>query len=464
MKAIIAFSLAFPAVTTLAQNGTIDLTQPPNYANQSVPAYISEDNTPGVNPVTDLGATLGRTLFYDKRLSRSDTIACASCHQQEHAFSDLATASVGVAGTTGRHSTRLINARFAEEVRFFWDERAASLEAQTTQPIQDHVEMGFSGTNGDPGFSDLVAKLSPIREYQALFAIVYGDPTITEARIQNAIAQFVRSIQSFDSKYDQGRAVAANNTANFPNFTTQENNGKRLFHLRRQDGGANCATCHRAPEFDIDPDSDNNGVIGALSGGTDLTVTRSPSLRDLVKADGSSNGAFMHNASLASLLDVVNHYNAIPTDNNNLDRRLRPGGQPQNLNLTESEKNDLVAFMRTLTGVAVYTNPKWSNPFNENGELTLIILPPDNTAVVYSGAGESRMATVSTSGVAGLEYACETSTDLRVWTSQSVPATAQGELSAAFASPASAPKQFFRFVYRVPELLLERTPNGENIL
>lgn len=451
MKTILTFSLILPAAAAVAQNGTIDLTRLPNYANQPVPAYITEDNTPGANPITDLGATLGRTLFYDKRMSRNDTIACASCHKQEHAFSDLAAASVGVAGTTGRHSMRLINARFAAEVRFFWDERAASLEAQSTRPIQDHVEMGFSGADGDPGFPDLVAKLSAIREYQALFAIVHGDPAITEARVQTALAQFVRSIQSFDSKFDQGRAVAPGNNADFPNFTAQENNGKRLFLLPPNNGGAGCAGCHRAPEFDIDPNTRNNGVIGSLAGGTDLTVTRSPSLRDLVKADGSPNGALMHDASLASLLDVVNHYNDIPSNNNNLDPRLRPGGQPQNLNLAESEKNDLVAFMRTLTGVAVYTDPKWSDPFDENEELTLIILPQNATSVAYNGGGESRMATVSATGVPGLEYACEASSDLRVWTSQTVTATAQGQLSATFASPASSKKQFFRFVYRVPE-------------
>src|SRR5215213_4133468 len=101
---------------------------------------------------------------------------------------------------------RLVNARFATEVRFFWDERATSLENQTTQPIQNHVEMGFSGTSGDPAFADLVTKLSAIQEYRVLFAATFGNSTITEDRVQKAMSQFVRSIQSFDSRYDAGRA------------------------------------------------------------------------------------------------------------------------------------------------------------------------------------------------------------------------------------------------------------------
>ena len=85
---------------------------------------------------------------------------------------------------------RLVNAGFATESRFFWDERSATLEAQTTQPVRDHTEMGFSGTSGDPAFSDLVTRLTAIPEYRVLFAMTYGSATITETRIQNALAQF----------------------------------------------------------------------------------------------------------------------------------------------------------------------------------------------------------------------------------------------------------------------------------
>jgi len=453
MKKLLLLAAVAPAFAAVAQDGILDLTRLPDYAGQEVPGYIQRDNTPPGNPITNLGATLGRVLFYDKRLSRDDTIACASCHQQEHAFSDLAAASAGVAGTTGRHSMRLVNARFGEEARFFWDERAVSLEDQTTRPIQDHVEMGFSGADGDPGFSDLVSKLAIIREYQALFAMVYGDPAIDEPRVQHAIAQFVRSIQSFDSRYDQGRAQVQRNNEDFPNFTAQENRGKQLFQSAPRNGGAGCAGCHRPPEFDIDPDSGNNGVIGTLPGGTDLTVTRSPSLRDLVDPSGAPNGAFMHDASLGTLLDVINHYNSIPVENAGLDNRLRggPGPQGAQLNLSEAQKGDLVAFLRTLTGSSIYTDARWSDPFDESGNLELIVLPAGSVSVDFSGVGESRIATVAATGVPGLEYSCEASSDLVNWTGHSVTADQSGALSSTLSAPASTAHRFFRYVYRVPE-------------
>ncbi|MEL6696222.1 MAG: cytochrome c peroxidase [Bacteroidota bacterium] len=348
--------------------GRIDLDNLLNYSNQAVPNYINEDNT-GNNPITDAGATLGRVLFYDVNLSVDNTIACASCHQQAAGFSDRSLLSQGVAGVTGRHSMRLINARFAEEDHFFWDERANTLEEQTTLPIQDHIEMGFSGQNGDPSIDDLIAKLEALDYYQELFTFVYGQDEITEEKMQMALAQFVRSIQSFDSRYDQGRGQVNNDNANFPNFTAEENAGKRLFMTPPNQGGAGCAGCHRAPEFDIDPNSRNNGVVGVAGdpGMIDITITRSPTLRDMVDPNGVLNGALMHDGSLATLADVIEHYNDVTAvqGNNNLDPRLRggPGGQGQNLNLTDNEKTSIVAFLETLSGNNVYRDVRWSNPF-----------------------------------------------------------------------------------------------------
>jgi cytochrome c peroxidase len=354
--------------------GKIDLDHLANYANQGKPAYIIQDNT-NTNPITDAGATLGRVLFYDANLSVDNNISCAHCHKQEFAFSDTAAASTGVNGSTGRHSMRLINSRFGLEQRFFWDERAINLEAQTTQPVRDHKEMGFSGANGDPSFADLAAKLQAIGYYKELFTFVYGDEEVTEERIQKALSQFVRSIQSFDSKYDVGRASAPNNVAPFPNFTPQENQGKQLFNAPpifdpngvRTGGGLGCQGCHHAPEFDIDPASRNNGVTGVIgSASRDFLVTRSPSLRNMLKADGSLVTAAMHDASLTTLDAVLEHYNNIPNEpaNTNLDPKLRPAGQLQKLQMTVQEKEAMVAFLKTLSGTAVYTDPRWGNPFH----------------------------------------------------------------------------------------------------
>ena len=354
--------------------GSIDFDNLDNYEGQNIPDYINKDNTAN-NGISNKGATLGRVLFYDKELSIDRSLSCASCHQQQFAFSDTSLRSKGVnGGLTGRHSMRLINSRFADETQFFWDERASTLEEQTTMPIQDHAEMGFSGQNGNPDLNDLLVRMRALQYYKELFNWVYEDTTINENRIQLALAQFVRSIQSFDSKFDQGfAAVNGNLNANFNNYTAEENQGKQLFVSPSMLGGAGCQACHRAPEFDISPNSGNNGVITSITAANDINNTRAPSLRDLFDSNGVLNGPLMHDGSMANLAAVIDHYNQITIDpaNTNLDNRLRgrpggPGGPPatgQNLSLSQTEKDALVAFIKTLSGSNVYTDTKWSDPF-----------------------------------------------------------------------------------------------------
>jgi cytochrome c peroxidase len=356
----------------------INLNELANYSAQPRPAYITKDNS-GANPITNSKATLGRVLFYDKSLSIDNTVSCGSCHQQQFAFGDPVVPSKGVeGGTTGRHSMRLINTRFSEELKFFWNERASSLELQTTQPIQDHAEMGFSGQNGRPTLNTLLNKLENLGYYQELFQFVYGDKLITETRLQECLSQFIRSIQSFDSKFDAERTLVQNDGAPFPNFTQLENQGKQLFLTRpqfgqggiRTGGGAGCAGCHRPPEFDIDPNSRNNGITATIARNVqDFNNTRSPSLRDLTNKTGAVNTPMMHNGGISNLRNVILHYNSIiaSTENNNLDPRLAagtgPGGVGQQLQLTDQEINAMVAFLQTLSGSNVYTDKKWSNPF-----------------------------------------------------------------------------------------------------
>ncbi len=374
----------------LAQNPSLDNLY--DYTNQLIPSYITKDNTAG-NSISNAGATLGRVLFYDKRLSNDNSTSCASCHQQASGFSDTAIVSTGVNGATARHSMRLVNTRFADENKFFWDERAATLELQTTQPIRDHAEMGFSGTAGDPQFDALLTKLTATEYYPALFVAAFGNELVTENGIQRALAQFIRSIRSFDSRFDEGRVSSTNNAAAFGNFTQQENEGKRLFlqppnfnnGTRTAGSGLGCNGCHRAPEFDIDPNTRNNGVISTAQNiaATDTTNTRSPSLRDTFRPDGTNNGPFMHSGELTTMNEVLDHYNNIVVDralNPNIDNRLL-GNQPgpnrpqqnnatgQNLNLLDSERAAVIAFLKTLSGNALYTDPRWSNPFDAQGNL-----------------------------------------------------------------------------------------------
>lgn len=399
------------SIAIVLMSGTIDLDNLFDYEDQFIPSHITKDNTPLDNHITDEGATLGRILFYDKKLSVDNSVSCGSCHIQEHAFSDTANVSVGINGSlTPRHSMRLVNARFGDEDKFRWDETASSLEEQMTIPIRAGEEMGFSGQNGMPDFADLIAKMEAVSYYPELFTLAFGDASITEDRIQKALAQFVRSIQSFDSKYDIGRAQVEDELTDFPNFTADENEGKKLFSetfeweldsitvndvpgdpggtfpiANRIMGGFDCATCHVPPEFSIDPNSLNNGFVRPASNFPGdpswLDGTRSPTLRDLIKADGQSlNGGMFHSGQAHFLQDIFGHYNfrRLDTlDNPNLDSRLMrihpDTGEkiPIHLNSNPMERQKINAFLATLTGSDVYTNEKWSDPFDENGDITI---------------------------------------------------------------------------------------------
>ncbi len=357
--------------------GAIDLNVLANYAAPSVPNYIRPANTV-LNPVTDKGATLGRAIFYDQALSVTGFVACSTCHEQANAFSegDDTPTSQGIFGEfTGRSSTRLVNTLYGEEERFFWDERAENMEDQVTKPFKDHNEHGFSGEGGRPDFDDMIAIMQADASYPELFRFVFLDETITEERIQSALAQFVHSIVSFDSKYDAGRAQVNNDNDPFPNFTAAENAGKALF-LRPpggNNGGAGCAACHQPPEFAIRTNMGTNGVVGvALEPGEfDFTNTRSPSLRDVLNAAGTRHSRHMHDGSLITLRDVINHYDniVVPAGEperteflNTIDNRLVDVATPRVLNLNETEKDQLIAFLQTLTGTNIYTDEKWSNP------------------------------------------------------------------------------------------------------
>lgn len=358
--------------------GFIDLENLDIYDNPTVPDYIRAPNTV-LNPVTNKGATLGRVIFYDESLSVTGFVACATCHAQANAFSegDDTPTSQGIFGQfTGRSSTRLVNTQYGEEERFFWDERAENMEDQVTKPFKDHNEHGFSGQGGRPDFDDMIAIMQADESYRELFRFVFLDETITEERIQSALAQFVHSITSFDSKYDEGRAQVANDMAPFPNFTAEENAGKNLFMapMGGNNGGAGCGRCHMPPEFAIRTNMGTNGVVGvALEPGEfDFTNTRSPSLRDVLNAGGTRHSRFMHDGSLTTMRDVLNHYDNIPVPAgeperteflNTIDNRLIDVGTPRVLNLSETEKDQLIAFLATLTGTNIYTDEKWSNPF-----------------------------------------------------------------------------------------------------
>lgn len=340
---------------------------PFNYANPVLPGYLTtpningQINTPGTNPITDNGATLGRVLFYDKNLSVNNTIACASCHKQAFAFSDPLVKSVGFnGGQTGRNSMPLTNAKYYPNGRFFWDQRAATLEDQVLMPIQDLVEMGMT-------LPALETKLKGLAYYPSLFQKAFGDANITSDRISKALSQFVRSIISYQSKYDAGRSAFPPGplppNTNFANFTPQENQGMQIF-LSGQGG---CVPCHGSETFTA-PQEKNNGLdlttvdrgFGAVANNTALDATfKVGSLRNV-----ELTAPYMHDGRFTTLDQVVEHYSSGVKNHPNLSPQLKlPNGQPRLANLTTQEKAALVAFLKTLTDVNVTTDVKYSNPF-----------------------------------------------------------------------------------------------------
>ena len=323
---------------------------PAHYRIQGGPggSAIATDNMPLTNATTNAGATLGRVLFYDRRLSRNDRVSCASCHQQQFAFSDTARLSRGFAGgLTGRHSMGLANARFYQRGRFFWDERAATLEAQVLQPIQDTVEMGMT-------LPAMVTKLSVSPYYPALFTAAFGTAEITSDRVGRALAQFVRSMVSGTSKFDQ--AFGGGTTPNFAaTFTADELAGQILFT-----GPAGCARCHTTNAA-VSDDIHNTGLDATQTdAGAGGGRFKAPSLKSV-----AVRPPYMHDGRFQTLEHVVDFYNTGVQNNANLDNRLRGpgGGGPIRLNLSVTQRNQLVAFMRTLTDNAFLTDPKFANPF-----------------------------------------------------------------------------------------------------
>lgn len=343
-----------------------------SYSNISLPGYLNnpriagQDNTPSANPITDHGATLGRVLFYDKHLSANNQTACASCHLQQSGFSDPNTFSMGhKGGFTPRNSMGLINARYYPNGSFFWDQRAATLEDQVLMPIQDAIEMGMK-------LEDLTQKLAQTTYYPELFKKAFGDAGISSERIALALAQFVRSMVSYNSKFDTGRRNFGNGPlapdTRFSNFSNEENRGMQIF-LDPALGA--CAACQGTETFTA-PDVRNNGLdlnftdqgVGAVSGrAQDNGLFKTPSLKSI-----ALTAPYMHDGRFKTLEEVVEHYNSGVKAHPNLSPPLRlpgPGVQVRRLNLSEADKAALVAFLKTLTDDVLLSDVRFSDPFKQ---------------------------------------------------------------------------------------------------
>jgi cytochrome c peroxidase len=350
-----------PATTSPSKERALSLPDTAyRYANVDLPAHFKTaaarrfDNTPANNPVTDAGATLGRVLFYDTRLSANNTVACASCHHQKNAFADPNRYSKGFDGRlTDRHAPSLVDSRYYQRGRFFWDERAKTLEDQVLMPIQSKLEMGQT-------LSKVLEVVTQDANYPALFQRAFPDKKITKDLLAKALAQFVRSMVSYQSKFDVGMSKVNAIGDDFPNFTAQENRGKNLFVQR-------CSTCHltggQSAHFFMNRPMNNgldanvkttDGGLGDISlSPAQLGLFKSPSLRNI-----EFTAAYMHDGRFGTLDAVIDHYSRGVKQHPNLDPRI---GRARNIDATQ--KAALIAFLKTLSDNQFIADPKFSDPF-----------------------------------------------------------------------------------------------------
>lgn len=389
----------------------------------NLPYSVGLNGQPNIN--TDPGIALGRVLFYDVDLSKNRTISCASCHKQELGFSDSAKFSKGfLGGLTGRNSMGLQHVRFHKALIMFWDGRAASVEDQVTRPIRDAVEMGMTAanTNGKQ-WDTITARLRNKKFYPQLFRNAFGTSTIDSQRIALALAQFVRSINSYGSKYRKAVDACNCNPAAQPltsyGFTAQEDLGRQLFMDVTR---GNCQACHTRNIF-VPQGGQNNGVDGSILAGGKWKWTAWNTRDDYKGKDsgfagvlargrysgilGRDSGSvktnigrmkvpslinvgltfpYMHDGRFKTLDEVINFYSDSIKNNDyntlsaffrKIDARV-PGApnnvQPSNqiaidtapvriIHYSITEKAALKAFLLTLTDTTITKDVRYSNPF-----------------------------------------------------------------------------------------------------
>jgi len=349
----------------VARFTTIDFANVADYSASALPAHFDRtvaalDNSPAAGAVDDRVATLGRVLFYDLRLSTNDRASCAACHQQALGFTDSMRFSNGISGaaTTEFHAMRLGNLRYWRPGTTFWDRRAASVEAQASHPFHSLVELGWGGAAG--GFDALIRKMEATPYYPDLFAWAFGTREISEARIQQALAQFVRAMIASSSKWDTGYAQVFSPAAparalgaDLPNFSAEENRGRHLFMTGVGEGGAGCSSCHMPPTFALAEDARSNGLDA-----NETRLFKAPSLRN-----AGLTGPYMHDGRFATLAEVVAFYDQGVNDGPALDDRLKEHGAPRRLKLSAADRAALVAFLMTLNDTRLTSDPRFSDPF-----------------------------------------------------------------------------------------------------
>nr|WP_303626604.1 cytochrome c peroxidase [Ferruginibacter sp. HRS2-29] len=282
---------------------------------------------------------LGKTLFFDERLSGSNRISCASCHKPELSWTDGRAKSIGHAGLVNkRNSPTIQNAWFYHKL--FWDGRSHSLEDQAFAPINSESEMSSD-------MPQVTGKLRRIKGYRPLFDSAFGNHQVTPEQLTEALAIFQRTIVSDQSAFDKfllGQRDA---------LSDEQLRGLNLFRTK-----ARCINCHNGPLFSdnefhntgfarIGQQGEDMGRFIATKKEEDKGRFKTPSLRDV-----TFTGPWMHNGSATALADIITHYNEMPPAFNT-DKILRP------LKLTAREQTDLLAFLQSISSAPLpFTLPK----------------------------------------------------------------------------------------------------------
>ena len=328
-----------------------------------VPYYVAEVQTTAITEVEDNIATLGRVLFYDKKLSAMENISCGTCHDQSLSFAENKPLSEGIASNTQRNSMHLNDLGWSNSRRFSWDMEQTSLKDMIVLPLTDGNEIGASEW-------DLPRKLEGESYYKELFGKAYGEQYITIDRIVDALEQFIVSMNTFNSKFDQHAPTA------FQNFTESEKRGMSIFQQ-------SCTTCHRqgnTSTFGTPPPpnaTNNNGLPPDPEdiGGGDWDDRYDGLFKLTTMRNIELTAPYMHDGRFETLEEVIEHYSSEVVDNEHTSQGFIPDG---GYDFTDQEKADLLNFMKTLTDNTFISNPKWSDPFAESSSSTSGVLQFEN--------------------------------------------------------------------------------------
>ncbi len=301
---------------------------------------------PEDNPMTYEGIALGRKLFYDSLLSADYSQSCASCHIQSSAFSDPLQFSVGVDGIAGnRNAPAIINQLWNPD--FFWDGRESGLEEQALGPVPNPIEMHLE-------WSEAEKRLNAHPDYPLLFKVAFNADRITRDHVVKAIAQFERTMISANSKYDQRLRGLAN-------LTDQEFRGFEIFFTEKGD----CFHCHGNILL-TDNLFHNNGLDSIFTDRGREMVTNDPKDRGKFKTPTLRNieytAPYMHDGRFGTLEEVIDFYSEGVRFSETIDplmKKVDQGG----IGLTPSEKEDLIAFLKTFTDSEFMQDTSFSNPF-----------------------------------------------------------------------------------------------------